>query len=139
MDNKIKYPSRYSPEKEIFAAQYIIELVCEKRAKLEGNDLTVQFWKEKKWAQFFKSQLRMCYRLLKRYSEVAIIKALKDSRAYRVNSLFAPWLIPIIEEEQAKIDLSKNSQTIKIPNKNLPDHRPDFIGSTQEKIEKLNG
>jgi hypothetical protein len=42
----------------------------------------------------------MAHKLLKQYDEKAIIHALKSSKSYSVNSLFAPWLVPIIKEEQ---------------------------------------
>lgn len=94
------YPSIYSPQKNVTAAQYIIELICQKKARLSKTDLPIQFWKLPKWQKFFRSQLRKCHILLKQYDERAIINALKNKRAYGIYSLFAPWLIDIIDEEE---------------------------------------
>lgn len=99
-----KYPSRYSPNKFVTPAQFIIEFVCERNAAQRNADLPIQFWKLPEWATFYKSQLRKCHSLLKVYSSEAIIKALKDQRAAKIYSLFAPWLIDIIKIYQAEID-----------------------------------
>ena len=136
LENKSKYPSIYSPHKFVTASQYIIELVCQKKAKKEGRDLPIQFWKLPEWQQFFKSQLRKCHLLLKQYNEFAIINALKNNRAYSITSLFAPWLIPIIEEEQRIWDIKQtimdNAKTTKIDRDNT-NSQP-----RQHKIEKNN-
>lgn len=105
--DKSRYPSKYSPQQWVTAAQYIIEIVCERRALQNQRELMVQFWKQPEWSQFFVSQLRMCHKLLKKYEAKAIIAALKDNRAKSVNSLFAPWLIPIIEGEQSKLRIQE--------------------------------
>lgn len=93
-----RYPSRYSPKGFVRSDQYIIELICEKKAKREKKDLPVKFWDSPEWANFFKSQLRKCKSLLTRYSADTIIKSLQDKRAYSIYSLHAPWLVDIIEE-----------------------------------------
>ena len=102
---KSRYPSLYSHGKYITAAQYIIETVCQKKAAMEKRDLPPQFWHLDEWKKFFSSQLRKCHLLLKKYDERAIINGLKNKRAYNIRSLFAPWLIDIIEEEQRLLDL----------------------------------
>ena len=66
---KSRYQSRYSPDQFVSAAQYIIELVCERKAQLEERDLPVQFWKQPEWEKYFKMQLRKCHALLKKYDE----------------------------------------------------------------------
>lgn len=98
--DKSRYQSRYSPQKYVTAAQYIIELICEKKARIDKVDLPIQFWKQPEWQTFFKSQLRKCHSLLKKYHEKAIIRALQDSKLYSVYSLHAPWLIPVVEKYQ---------------------------------------
>ena len=112
---KSPYPSRYSPGGWVAPHQYIIELVYEKRARaLKLGELPFQFWKDDKWAKFFVSQLRKCHALLKKFEAKAIIRALKE--AYNTYSLFAPWLIPLIETQQKKIDAEKNrTPTIQHP------------------------
>lgn len=112
---KSSYPSLYSPDKFVTPAQYIIELVCEKKAKLEKRDLPPQFWKLKEWQNFFKSQLRRCHKLLKTYDVEAVIRALRNPRAYKIRSLFAPWLEDIVLEEQRQLDVAKELAKDKQP------------------------
>lgn len=95
-----RYPSKYAPKGYVTPAQYIIELVCEKKALSEGRALSLKFWDNPTWATFFKTQLRKCHALLKKYSDKAIIRALQDNRTKKTYSLHAPWLLPIIEEHQ---------------------------------------
>ena len=44
---KSKYPSRYSPNGWVHSAQYITELICEKKAKTEGKELPIKIWELK--------------------------------------------------------------------------------------------
>jgi hypothetical protein len=101
------YPSRYSPGGWVRSDQYIIELICEKKARHDNKDLPIQFWKEKEWAAFFRSQLRKCKSLLNSYSSEAIIKGLQDKRSWKIYSLYAPWLLDIIDEYQTEISRPK--------------------------------
>lgn len=133
--NKSRYPSLYSQDKFVTASQYIIELVCEKKAQLEKTDLPPQFWKLPAWQAFYKSQLRMCHKLLKEYDEKAVIKALRNKRAYKIKSLFAPWLVDIIKEEQYNIsdtptkvqEFNRNTQDGKPRQSNLKDNTQAFL------------
>jgi len=102
------YPSRYSPNGWVRSDQYIIELICEKKAQIEKKDLPIKFWENPEWCKFFKSQLRRCQILLKKYSSDSIIKALQDKKSWNIYSLFAPWLEDII------IYYEKNKKEIKI-------------------------
>lgn len=99
-----KYPSKYSPNKEVTALQYICEIICEKNAKQTGRELPVQFWQLPQWEKFYKSQTGLAKKLLDNYSDGAIIKALRDKRTSKIWSLGAPWLIPVIKEYQTNID-----------------------------------
>lgn len=108
---KSPYPSLHSPNQYVSAAQYIIELVCQKKAEVEKTYLESQFWKQKLWADFFKMQLRKCYSLLKKYDERAIIAALRHKNARNVKSLMASWLLPIIKEEQHKLEILREKQS----------------------------
>lgn len=104
-----RYPSKYAPKGWVTPAQYIIELICEKKALSDGRALSVKFWDNPEWAKFFTAQLRMCHSLIKKYSDKAIIRALQDNRTKNTYSLRAPWLLPIIEEHH-KIILSEDKR-----------------------------
>ena len=46
------YISKYSNGKEVSDAQYITEIICEKKAKREKKDLHYRFWLNKEWENF---------------------------------------------------------------------------------------
>lgn len=104
-----KYPSKYSNGKSVSAAQYITEIICEKKAKREGKDLHYRFWVNKEWAAFYRNQIASANKLVKEYDELAIVKALNNPKAEKIYSLRAPHLPAIIEQEQ-KILSMKNQE-----------------------------
>jgi hypothetical protein len=104
---KNSYPSRYSNGKKVSAAQYITELICENKAKIDKEDLYYKFWLTKKWDRYYRNQISSANKLVKKYDPSAIISALKDKRAARIYSLRAPHLVDIIEYHQSIVD-SKN-------------------------------
>lgn len=96
----MKYPSKYSNGKTVSAAQYITEMICEHLAKKEKRDLHYRFWVNEEWAKFYKSQIFTAHKLLKKYSEKAIIEALKTPKAQKIYSLRAPHLLAIIDQQE---------------------------------------
>lgn len=107
-----KYISKYSNGKEVSPAQYITEIICEKKAKQNKEDLHFRFWISKKWSVFFRNQIATANKLLKKYKANAIIRALKDKGADKIYSLRAPFLLPIIERYE-KIIESENQELTK--------------------------
>lgn len=101
-----RYPSRFSPGGFVTSAQYIIEFVCEKKARLDGKDLPAKFWELKEWSAFYKSQLRATHKLLKTYEPAAIINVLKKGRIW---SLRAAWVEKLIAAEQLAITKKKEA------------------------------
>lgn len=106
----MQYPSKYSNGKTVSAAQYITEIICENKAKIDKKDLHFKFWTNKEWSRFYKDQIASAIKLLKKYPEKAIINALHNPKASRIFSLRAPFLTPIIEKE-AEI-LESQNQTL---------------------------
>lgn len=109
----MKFISKYSNNKEVTPAQFITELICEKRAKQNGEDLHFKFWTNKKWAVFFRNQIATANKLVKLYDPIAIVKALKRPETTKIYSLRAPSLNAIIQQEQDILEstnriLSKN-------------------------------
>lgn len=98
-----KYISKYSNNKEVSSAQYITEIICEHKAQKDKKDLHYRFWVTKEWSTFYRNQIGSANKLLKIYNDVSIVRALKDNRASKIYSLRAPHLIPIIEEEELKL------------------------------------
>lgn len=95
-----KYISKYSNNKEVSAAQYITEIICEHYAQKNKLDLHYRFWTHKDWATYYRNQIGSANKLLKKYDCRAIIRALNNPKSSRIYSLRAPHLIAIIESEQ---------------------------------------
>lgn len=112
-----KYPSKYSNGKSVSAAQYITELICEKMAKKDKKDLHYRFWLSPEWEKFYKNQIASAYKLLKKYSDKAVVKALTNPKTEKIYSLRAPHLPAIIEQEQKKIDAENKNLTLDIERK----------------------
>lgn len=135
MINK-KYPSKYSNGKTVSAAQYITELICEKKAIIDKKDLYYRFWTNKEWSQFYKNQIASANKLLIKYSEIAIIRALSNAKASKIYSLRAPYLISIIMDEQKKLDQENKILTKNILRKDEVRYK-DSNGSNKGILSKL--
>ena len=105
----MKFISKYSNNKQVSPAQYITEMICEKKAKLDKKDLHYRFWLNKEWSTFYRNQIATANKLVKKYNPIAIVKALQDSKTTYTYSLRAPRLTSIIEHHQ-KILESQNKE-----------------------------
>lgn len=94
-----KYISKYSNGKYVSAAQYITEMICENKARIDKKDLHYRFWLNKEWSAFFRNQIATANKLVKIYGDKAIIKALKNDKAAKIYSLRSPVLQDIIKRE----------------------------------------
>jgi hypothetical protein len=103
-----KYPSKYSNGKLVSAAQYITEVICEKKAKLNKEDLHAKFWLTKKWAAYYRNQIATANKMVKTYDPKAVVRALNNPKAAKIYSLRAPHLVAIIEQEQDQL-LNENT------------------------------
>lgn len=108
-----KYISKYSNGKYVSPAQYITEMICENKAKIDKKDLHYRFWLNKEWSAFFRNQIATANKLVKTYGDKAVIKALKNDKASRIYSLRSPVLLDIIKKEafilsQQQPPMSKN-------------------------------
>lgn len=122
-----KFPSRYSNGKQVSAAQYITELICENKAKINKEDLSYKFWTTPKWEKYYRNQISSANKLIKKYNPLAIVKALKDSKAERIYSLRAPHLLAIIEKYQEQIDAMNKSFTLEIDRQTNKTYKKDKI------------
>jgi len=103
-------PSKYSNGKLVSDAQYITELICENKARLEKTDLHYKFWNSPKWSGFFRNQIASANKLLKKYNIVPIIRALKTEKGLRIYSLRAPHLNDLISIESKKYEALKGKE-----------------------------
>ena len=111
-----KYPSRYSPGKGVTAAQYIAELVCEKRAISLHRDLPIKFWNLPEWKGYYLYQIKLANKLLIEYNADSVIKGLNEIRnAYSLAN-------PIVKKK-----IKKLSQILTPEVKNLEDGRTTKI------------
>ena len=90
---------------ECNAAQYIAEMVCLREAeKKRVGRPAYALWNTESWKKKFKSQVTQAYKLLKKYSDKAIINALNSYKGKSIYSLRVKFLEPIIQNEQRKLD-----------------------------------
>jgi hypothetical protein len=128
-----KYPSKYSPGKKVTPAQYITEIVCERRASSLKTNLPVYFWRLDGWKQYYLFQIKIANELLNTYSENAIINSLNDDACKTVFSLRNPILLKKIKSyKEKKIDTREREREIIV----------DSTGINKKKkniLDKLNG
>lgn len=94
-----KYKSLFSPDKEIRADQYIIEILCKNKAKKLKKNLSIGFSSSPEWATYFKSQLKKCHSYLEKYHPDIIISVISKKFIY---SLYPKWLDDEFQKEHDK-------------------------------------
>jgi len=119
----MRYISKYSNNKPVTAAQYITEIICEKKAQKDRLDLHYRFWTLKIWSRFFRDQIATANKLLKDYDAKAIIKALNDPKSQTIYSLRAPFLKDIIIEHQKQLENINTTLTKSFERKDNINHR----------------
>lgn len=104
-----KYESRHGGG-WITPAQFLSEVMCERQAKINGEELVYRFWNIQFWKKEFSKQLRLAQKILVLYDPHIVSKALRSKEGKKIFSLGAPWLIKIIEIEQ------RNFKSIEVEN-----------------------
>jgi hypothetical protein len=122
-------------------AAYLAEMMCLRLAehKNEGN-LTYKFWNKKPWDWTFKQQLFTANSLIKKYGELAVVKAVNSPALSKVFSLKNQRVVPEIKKQLKIIEeQSKNKQELDIKDK--PESRKKSYGkkSGLNKLRGLNG
>jgi len=136
---KNSYISKYSNGKSVSPAQYITELVCERKAQKDKKDLHYRFWLSKEWEKYFKNQIGSAHKLLKTYSDKAIVKALLTAKGKKIYSLRAPHLPDMIEQEQKKLDAENKSFTKEVDRKSEVSYsKPKTKKGIISKLEDLD-
>lgn len=134
-----KFPSRYSNGKQVSAAQYITELICENKASIDKEDLHYRFWTTKKWSKYYRDQIAAANKLVKQYNPLAVVKALKDSKSSKIYSLRAPHLIGIIEQYQNQIDSMNQDFTLEIDRNINKTYKKDKVQKNiKSKLKELD-
>jgi hypothetical protein len=112
-----KYLSKYSNGKTVSPAQFITEIICERKAQTSKQDLHYRFWIEKTWAAFYRNQIGSANKLLKKYPAKAIIRALNTDQGRKIYSLRAPHLPAMIESQEQIIQQENTDLTLNIERK----------------------
>ena len=84
----------------ISASQWLAEFMCERKAAKDKRALTIRFWENEDWCKFFKFQVVIAARLLKKYHPLAIAEGCRLTKG--CYSLNAPFLAKPIESAQLK-------------------------------------
>jgi hypothetical protein len=97
--------SIYDPGAWLTNADKLAELMCERRAKIEGRTLPNRFWDDLRWCDDFRHQRILAISLMKRLDPRgtgsgmnAICRALGSKKGRESYSLAAPFLLPLIEK-----------------------------------------
>lgn len=104
--DKFPYPSKYGVSRWVSAAQFLAEIMCERRARQEKRVLPVSFWnKDEFWKSYFVQQVTAANRLMNRLDPEkkgtgakALSLFLRGDRGKTCTSLSPGWLVPIVEE-----------------------------------------
>lgn len=97
------------------AAQYIAEIVCQRQAEKDNvGTPAYKFWNTEKWKKSYTHQIILANRLVKKYDERAIVKALKSARGKSIYSLRFPGLEDLIKKEQETLKRSDDTESIDI-------------------------
>lgn len=126
----MEYPSKYSNGKSVSPAQFIAELICERLAKRNKQDLHYRFWLSKEWEKEYKGQIAAAHKLLKTFDSRVIIDALNSYAGSKIYSLRAPHLGAIIEKAKVISD-SKPAPKPKVIERHLLD-------AGREEVKKHN-
>lgn len=84
-------------------AQFLAEIMCERRAGLDRRQLPLRFWDNKDDGVYFMKQLRAANTLLERYGPEAVLSGVNLPEAKKCYSLTAPWLAPILFKEAERL------------------------------------
>lgn len=119
-------------------ASYLAELMCLRLAehKNEGK-LGYKFWNKKPWDWTFKQQLFTANSLIKKYGEMAVVKAVNSPSLAKVFSLKNKRVVPEILKQAKLIEENKDKkQDLDIKEK--PTVRKNTYGK-KSKLNKLRG
>lgn len=130
-----KYQSRHGGG-WITPAQFLAELMCERFAKKNGQDIPPKFWYKDPWKKEFFKQLSIANRLLEKYDPAIVSKALRSPEGKKIFSLGAPWLKKLIDYEEYKF---KEVNTEKVEESKLLPTKQSFIvkKSTISKLKDI--
>ena len=119
-------------------AAYVAEIMCQRKAQHENTgSLAFKFWSEKPWDWTFKKQLLMAQKIVKKYSEAALVRAINSRGITKIFSLKHKKILPAVARCQKEIDeRAKQVQVIEV--KENPTTRVGSFAKKGGKRSKLN-
>jgi hypothetical protein len=119
-----KYQSKYC-DKQVTAAQYLAESMCEREARDKKIILPQKFWEDKKWAKAFRRHITQVNKLLKEFPDQAIISAFHSKKAEDVFSFANKKFFWIVREHAKRMEKWSDKVT-EVPEQT--DKHSRFIG-----------
>lgn len=107
--DKSKYTSPSTGE-FCTCAQYVAELMCTRMAQRKNQGTQAyKFWNTDKWKKIYQFQVILANRLISKYSELALVKAVQSRELSRAYSLRHPKVNEVVRKHdiQVKLDASK--------------------------------
>lgn len=108
-------------------AAYVAEMMCMRNAENKNQgSLPYKFWSKKPWDWTFRRQINAAYKLLKQFSEEALVKAINSKEFSRIFSLNHPKAFAIIKKYQLLLDEQASSRQDIEVNKNAKHRKMKF-------------
>ena len=117
------------------AAQLIAEIMVTREADKKRITLPYKFWNLPEWKKKYTRQIISANAILKLYSPMAVLNALKRKETLWCHSLRTYQLTDIIEEEQKRLD---NQDKLVLESQEIKTNNPaDFrqVGAGQKSIK----
>ncbi len=121
-------------------AAYVAEIMCRKNAENKNQgSLPYKFWNKKPWDWTFKRQLFAANKLIKKFSEAAVVKAIHSNEFRGVFSLNHPKVVGVISKYQLLLDEEKNKPKQEIKAKPNAKRRKKSYGKKNilDKLRKI--
>ena len=135
----MKFPSKYSNGKDVTAAQYLAELICERLAKKNKRDLHYRFWLNTEWEKEYKGQIAAANKLLSRFDIKHIIAALSTYQGKKIYSLRAPHLVDMIITQSRKVDTAIDKKDVPNIQRNVQSYgRQNTKHSILDKLKDID-
>jgi hypothetical protein len=123
-------------------AQYVAEIVCSRVAEKENVGTQAhKFWNTAKWRKTYQYQVVLANRLIKKYPEAAVVKAIHSPECRRMYSLRFPPLETIIKKYQKIIEHQvQNSTTIDVKENSVSRKSRSYGKKSRlQKLRELDG
>ena len=98
-------------------AQYVAELMCTRMAQRKNQGTQAyKFWNTDKWKKIYQLQVILASRLISKYSEIALVKAVQSRELSRAYSLRHPKVNDVVRKHdvQTKLEASRLKKDLEV-------------------------